>query len=719
MNEQGRKGVTPVRLNVLVPLVLGMLAGACFLVVAAVLGALTQAKGPIEEHLPRIGSLMLASFGGILLLFSAAWAVLHLWLVRPIRILTGEAETLALTRQRRGLLMPSRHALERLPRAVEQLAQKLAAARAGTAEAVADATQRAEEQKSWLEAILLDLTEGIIVCNLEHRILLYNQAAARILNLRDALGLGRSLFGLLAREPVLQTLELLQQAGHGAGRTGSDAADRASAQQSHQFVCATVDVGTLLETRLSLVQQPSGAVSGYVLSFADIGPQIENLALRDAILRETMVEWRRPLANLRAAAETLFANPALKDADRTAFEEIIANEVENLNDRFLDVSRRYERLTAGPWPMSDIHSLDLFGVLQRHLSENDGIGLTPVGMPLWLQADSHSLILALEHLIRAVARHTGKSTFDIEALPGENYGYVEVAWEGAAIPSAAIESWLDEPLKGTIANRKARQILERHGSDLWSKPRGDGGACLRLPLRLPQRPQIVSIGPRAAPRPEYYDFDLFRIADTALADTPLKKLRYVVFDTETTGLRPSEGDELVSIAAVRIVNARILTGETFERLIDPARSIPAASVRIHGITDEMTRDKPPARIVLPQFKNFVGDGVLVAWNAAFDMRFLELKQDEAGVRFDNPVLDALLLTIYVSDEPINHSLMATAERLGIVVTGRHTALGDAMATAAIWVRLLDLLEARGILTLGQAYRISSRLVAERRQLAQF
>ena len=108
------------------------------------------------------------------------------------------------------------------------------------------------------------------------------------------------------------------------------------------------------------MRQPSGATSGYVLSFADIGRQIENLALRDAILRETMVEWRRPLANLRAAAEPCSPILELKDADRAAFEEIIANEVENLTDRYLEVSRRYERLTAGPWPMSDIHSLDLF-----------------------------------------------------------------------------------------------------------------------------------------------------------------------------------------------------------------------------------------------------------------------------------------------------------------------------------------------------------------------
>ena len=93
-----------------------------------------------------------------------------------------------------------------------------------------------------------------------------------------------------------------------------------------------------------------------------------------------------------------------------------------------------------------------------------------------------------------------QSTFDIEALRGEKYAYVEVTWEGETIPSAVIDSWLDEPLQGVIANRQARQILEQHGSELWSRPKDDNHACLRLPLRLPARPLIhiaLHVGPRA------------------------------------------------------------------------------------------------------------------------------------------------------------------------------------------------------------------------------
>lgn len=576
-----------------------------------------------------------------------------------------------------------------------------------------------QEQKSRLEAILLDLEEGVIVANFKHDILLYNQSAARILGLRESLGLGRPLFGVLTSEPVLHTLEQLTR-GPASKVAEPREAGHGSTERSRRFVCATVDLGTLLEARLSLVREPSGEASGYVISFADVGAQVENLAMRDSLLREVMVEWRRPLANVTAAAETLYGEDDLEPDERAAFEEIVAKEVATLNQRFRDASRRYDLLAAGPWPMADIHSLDLFRAARKHLADSDGIELTLVGVPLWLHADSHTLLLAVEHLIRRLAKETGRRQLDIEAVKGDKYAYVEIAWEGLPVPSATLESWLDEPLKGTIANRTVRQIVERHGSELWSQSRAGSIGFVRIPLQPAQRlPEVGDSAGRPAPRPEYYDFDLFQIEDVALAETPLRKLSYVVFDTETTGLKPSEGDELISIGAVRVVNGRILTGETFERLIDPGRDIPEVSIRIHGITPDQVAGKPPARIVLPQFKTFAGQSVLIAYNVAFDMKFLELKEEQSGVVFDNPVLDALLLAIYLHQDAPDHSLNGMARTLGVEIEGRHTALGDAMATAAVWVRLLDLLEAKGIRTFGDAARISTRMMKERQLSSKF
>jgi DNA polymerase-3 subunit epsilon len=185
----------------------------------------------------------------------------------------------------------------------------------------------------------------------------------------------------------------------------------------------------------------------------------------------------------------------------------------------------------------------------------------------------------------------------------------------------------------------------------------------------------------------------------------LKHLSFVVFDTETTGLDAARGDEIVSIAGVRIVNGRILTGETFERIVDPKRAIPPSSTAFHGITDAMVEGKPPIHVILPQFRSFVADSVLVAHNAAFDLSFIRPKEAESAVVFRNPVLDTQLLGAYLLGNVDDNSLDGLARRLDVEVVGRHTASGDALMTAAIFLRQLDLLEARGIVTLGEAIKI--------------
>jgi DNA polymerase-3 subunit epsilon len=335
-----------------------------------------------------------------------------------------------------------------------------------------------------------------------------------------------------------------------------------------------------------------------------------------------------------------------------------------------------------------------------------------------LHGDSHALSLALVTLIHRVVGETGADALDIEASHAGNHAYIDITWRGAPLTERLLDDWRAAPLAGLIGGAALGDAIERHDGALRSEVAMAKHARLRLVLPAP--PARLATDARPA-RPEFYDFDLVGLpsANSQRGKTPLRELIYVVFDTETTGLRPSEGDEIVSIAGVRIVNGRIITGETFDRLVDPMRPIPAASTLIHGITDKMVDGCPPARVSLLQFKSFVEDAVLIAHNAAFDMKFLEMKQDVSGAIFDNPVLDTLLLSAYLHDHAPDHDLDSVAARFGVEVSGRHDALGDSMVTAAIFLHMIDLLEQRGITTLGEAIEAADSMVELRKLQARF
>lgn len=210
--------------------------------------------------------------------------------------------------------------------------------------------------------------------------------------------------------------------------------------------------------------------------------------------------------------------------------------------------------------------------------------------------------------------------------------------------------------------------------------------------------------PFTAPRTVVYDFELLtKDRNAGIAQARLDDLTYVVFDTETTGLLPSRGDEIVQLAAVRIVNGRRVEMEMLDTLVNPGRRIPPSSTDIHGITEAMVANAPTIEQVTRRFHKFVQGAVLVAHNANFDLAFLHRYAGKLGLRFDNPVLDTVLLSAVVFGDSENHSLDALAARLGVPLPEdmRHTAIGDATATADVLLKLLPALKARNLQTFGE------------------
>lgn len=235
----------------------------------------------------------------------------------------------------------------------------------------------------------------------------------------------------------------------------------------------------------------------------------------------------------------------------------------------------------------------------------------------------------------------------------------------------------------------------RQSYDARMKPMDGGGYMLTIDAAHAQ------IAPEAA-RPLTYDFDLLdRDVAAAVEDTPLTALTYAVFDTETTGLLPHK-DEIVQIGAVRVVNGRIVEAERMDQLVDPGRPIPPPSTAVHHVTDAMVRGQPEIAEAGPRFHAFAGGSVIVAHNAPFDMAFLHRHKARMGVAWDHPILDTVLLSAVLFGASQAHRLDALSARLDVAIRPelRHTALGDACATAEVLVRMLPMLVARGLTTFG-------------------
>lgn len=695
---------------------LWMLAGSAGVLAVLGVGGLLQYLAAGPEQRPELLAIArdgapVVFFGVALLMVVAAMAAGWLFRRHPLAARQLAEQSRSLLAAERGFRVAGTGspALAEVAASINQLADAYHRVEQDLDARGAETRARVEEERDRFAALMSELSEGVLVCNADGRILLYNPRAAALLGSAEArsqasftpLGLGRSVFALLDRSQVAHALDKIR---HQLGKV-----DRPQAR----FVAAAAN-GALLRVQVAPFLSAQQRVAGMVFTLDDVSGLVGREGQRLRLLQSLATGVRAPVANLRAAAENLAAFPDMPADRRAQFVDIAVAEARVLSERLNTALREYADALKGSLTLEDMRAVDLLAAAQRRIEEVLQLpaSVEDADADLWLRVDSYAIVQAIAFLAARLAGDYDIRGFRLRAGSGGGFAEVDLVWTGPIVGNSALSMWEDEPMRiGAEETPLAlRDVLERHGGEAWlqvDKIR----QISRIRFLLPRGEPLAQVAHRAATaesRPEFYDFDLFDRIGAAgeLAERRLADLTYTVFDTETTGLEPSAGDEIISIGAVRIVNGRVLRQEVFEQLVNPRRPISRESTAVHGIDAKQLAHEPTIEQVLPRFHRFAEDTVLVAHNAAFDMRFLELKEAATGVRFGQPVLDTLLLSAVVHPSLDNHNLDTIAGRVGVNVIGRHTALGDALVTGEVFLRLLPLLAERGIITLGQALEAS-------------
>ncbi len=626
--------------------------------------------------------------GGFLILFlvTGIWYLFDMNVARAINRLANAIRTRAHNDVGDDIRDERVHAryLGDLAPAASEITKTLAATRSALAESVARETSRLSSEKARLEKLLADVPVAVLLCTADYQLVFYNGQAVTILEAGGAPGLDRNLLDYLREGPVRHAYQRLSTL---------DDPEAAS-----DLICATTGSGRLLQGRMRVLRRTDhNRRPGFVLTLRDVTADMATHAAREGLLAELFDRVRRPAANLQTVIGVVSEDAEMAQVPEMT--EAMLAEVHLLTSAITELSQRYDEGRLDWRQQTEIRARDMLDGISAQFDAQK-LTLATEGPDLMLSCDGFEMALLFRWLGVRLAQEGYGDAFTLRLAEEDGPGAIlDLIWQGKALHVGEFDTWLAEPIDSDVPDLTPRAVLNAHATEAWTETLDDGRRAVRLPIPKARR---ATRRPAPIEREVVYDFELLsKERNAGVLESRLEDLTYVVFDTETTGLTPSS-DEIVQIAGVRIVNGRRVRREVFDTLVDPQRSIPPVSTEVHGITEDMVKGAPTIAEAGKRFHAFARGAVLIAHNAPFDMEFLRRHEKSMNARFDHPVLDTVLLSAVVYGQLEQHSLDALTARLGITIPeeARHTAIGDTVATADAFLKLIPMLRARGLETFG-------------------
>ena len=193
-------------------------------------------------------------------------------------------------------------------------------------------------------------------------------------------------------------------------------------------------------------------------------------------------------------------------------------------------------------------------------------------------------------------------------------------------------------------------------------------------------------------------------------DTPLHEVKVVVFDIETTGFFPEKGDQVISIGAVKMIGAQLLTDQTFYSLVKSERPLSDELSSLTNINQTQLLSAPSAAEVLLEFFQFGHAHILVAHHSKHEQSFMQkMTWDLLRTRFELRIIDTSFLIRLANPYYATVSLEEVCQECAVEIKNRHHALGDAMMTAHIWSHYLQFAEKMGLANLREVYEYIAKL----------